>query len=206
MQEILKFNNVDKTYYSRRHLFSQEKIQTHALKDINFSLNKGETLGIVGESGSGKSTLAKILLRIETVSSGSVDYFLNGSYKSLNDLSPVEVDQFKSEVQLVFQDPYSSLNPMKRIIDSMNIALNKYVEGKESRLDIIKEQILRVNLPEEVLYKYPHELSGGQKQRINLARVLSLNPKVIVFDEATSSLDVSVQASVINLIKKFKLN
>lgn len=199
-QVIIEVNHLHKIYASRPSLFNATIFETVALKEISFNVRLGETLGIVGESGSGKSTLAKLLVLLETPTSGTINY--NG--RNIYDYSRKNRKVFTREIQMVFQDPYSSINPMHRIIESLERPLLTEKLSKKERYQIILNNIERVGLQEEHLYRYPHELSGGQKQRISIARVLCLKPKVIIFDEPTSSLDVSVQARIINLINEIQ--
>ncbi len=182
------------------HLFKRNII--HALKDVNISIKSGETLGIVGESGSGKSTLAKIISAIETPTSGKVVYL----GKSLTDMTAQEKKRYRREVQIVFQDSTSSLNPKKKIdwLLEEPLIIHKFALTKQQRLARINELLLSVGLDESFLERYPSELSGGQRQRINIALALILEPTLIIADEPVSALDVSVQAQILNLMKKLQ--
>lgn len=176
-----------------------------AVDQVSLSINKGECLGIVGESGSGKSTLARCLLQLEKIDEGEV--WLNGRIlpKSIKKSLPI----MRKEVQAVFQNPTASLNPKLKIIDSLMEPLDfqKSVQPsflKEIRKNRTKtaEYLLEmVNLPSKYLTAYPHELSGGQKQRIIIARAISTSPSLVILDEPTASLDVSIQARILNLLK-----
>ena len=165
-------------------------------------LYKGETLGLVGESGCGKSTLVKTIVQIEKVSNGSIFYKGNDVTK----LSKSELNNYRKDVQLIFQDPDSSLNPKKAIGSLiMEPMIVHKIDKKDSSYKELCIALLNdVGLEKSVFYKYPHELSGGQKQRVGIARAISVRPKVLICDESVSALDVSVQAQVLNLLNHLK--
>ncbi len=185
---VLEIKNANKTYYLKK----GQKIE--ALIKVNLNLIKGKTLGIVGESGSGKTTLAKAILGVEKLDSGEI--LFEGRKQS--ELTASEKAQM---VQMVFQDPHSSLNPKKRIFDT--IAEPLIINGIMDHQKVL-DTSLKVGLSVEMLSKFPHMLSGGQKQRVAIARALILCPRLIVCDEPVSALDVSVQAQVLNLLKDLK--
>jgi peptide/nickel transport system ATP-binding protein len=173
-----------------------------AVDNVSFTIRTGETLGLVGESGCGKTTLGRTLLGLSPVTSGKIRY----QNKDITDLSPSEFKPLRKEVQLVFQDPYSSLNPRLTIGDAIAepmLRLDKRM-GRTDRKKKVTELLERVSLPSHMLQRYPHEFSGGQRQRIVIARALAMQPQFLVCDESVSALDVSVQAQVLNLLNELK--
>lgn len=176
-----------------------------AVDGVTFDLYAGETLGIVGESGCGKSTLGKAMMLLEQPTAGKISYRMNGSYKDVTKLDKEEKLAFRKCVQMIFQDPYSALNPMKKIYTAMEEPLLIHgIRDRHERERIMAQVLEQVNLPVEYLFKYPHEFSGGQRQRICIARALEVNPQVLICDEAVSALDVSIQAQVLNLMKQLQ--
>ena len=168
---------------------------------ISFSIEEGTTLGLVGESGCGKSTTARLITRLIPATDGEV-YFQGQAVLSL---PKKEVRGLRRDIQLVFQDPYASLNPRMRVLEIVGRPLTLYFGVKgQKRVDRVAELLAVVGLQPDHLYRYPHEFSGGQRQRIGIARALATRPKLIIADEAVSSLDVSVQAQVLNLFKKLQ--
>lgn len=198
---ILKIQNVSKTYYSNAGLFTKKR-EVAAVNNVSFSVFEGETIGLVGESGCGKSTLGKTLLQLEKATSGSI--FYRG--RDLTRLSASEVRKLRKEIQLIFQDPYSSLNPRipigQSLIEPMEV--HKIEANSSKRKQRAKELLNRVGLDENFFYRYPHELSGGQRQRVGIARTIAMEPKLVICDESVSALDISVQAQVLNLLNELK--
>jgi len=193
---LLRATNVVKTFTSRGKQLGARSVNT-AVNGVSLEVKRGETLGIVGESGCGKSTLARCLVQLMPVTSGSVTF--NGV--ELVGLSRRALRPHRREMQLVFQDPYASLNPRRTVGDIVAdpMRINKTAGNKEI-LERVRELFVTVGLDPASIHRYPHEFSGGQRQRIGIARSLSLNPSLVVADEPVSALDVSVQAQVLNLM------
>ncbi|TDD78142.1 ABC transporter ATP-binding protein [Flavobacterium caseinilyticum] len=200
---ILEVINVEKEYFSSAGLFGKET-GFKAVNDVSFKLYEGETLGLVGESGCGKSTLGNAILQLDKATAGQILY----RGQDINKLSTAELKKLRKEIQIIFQDPYSSLNPRipvgKAIMEPMKVhgMYQNDAARKAKTMDILE----RVGLGEEYFYRYPHEFSGGQRQRIGIARTIALQPKLIVCDESVSALDISVQAQVLNLLNELKEN
>ncbi|GIV34310.1 MAG: ABC transporter ATP-binding protein [Chitinophagales bacterium] len=195
---LLKVRNL-KTYFpARRSFFGRVLDYVKAVDDVSFDVYPGETLGLVGESGCGKTTLGRTILRLVEATSGQVEF----DGKDVFSLSSSQLNELREEMQIIFQDPYSSLNPRmtigNAIMEPMRVH-GKYANDAERREKTI-ELLRKVNLLPEHFNRYPHEFSGGQRQRICIARALALNPRFIVCDESVSALDVSVQAQVLNLL------
>lgn len=193
---MLEVKSLSKIYHSG--IFSKKN--NIALFDISFSLKTGEVLGIVGESGSGKSTLAQCILRLIEPSSGNIIF--NGI--DISKLKKTELNNLRHEMQMIFQDPDSALDPKKTIFQSICEPLKLQSLSKTEIEKEVFELIKKVGLLPEHLKRYPHQLSGGQNQRVVIARVLSMQPSFVVADEPTASLDVSVQAQIINLLKNLQ--
>lgn len=172
-----------------------------ACNDVNLNVYKGKTLGIVGESGCGKSTFVRMVLSMDKPTGGRILY----RGKELAKLSKKEIWENRQNMQMVFQDPLASFNPKMRIVDILSEPLMNYGKLKRREKEAkVKELLRMVELPEDFLYRYPHNMSGGQRQRVSIARALSLEPEILVCDEATSALDVSVQKTVIGLLVKLQ--
>jgi peptide/nickel transport system ATP-binding protein len=197
---LLEIVNLKKYFESRKGFSKNATIK--AVDDVSFKLYEGETLGLVGESGCGKTTLGRSILHLEEITSGKIFY----KGKDITVLSKPELVNLRKEIQIIFQDPFSSLNPRisigNAIIEPMTVhkILPSYTDRKLYVLDLLK----KVGLEEDHFNRYPHEFSGGQRQRIGIARAIALNPKIIICDESVSALDVSVQAQVLNLLNELK--
>ena len=196
MSSLLEVRDACVRYPQRGGLFSRTLSYLEAVSDVSFSLEKGEILAIVGESGCGKSTLAQALVGLQPFASGN--YFLNG--KSVDLKSEKEWKSVRNSVQMIFQDPYSSLNPRQKVLDILSYPLRYRCFSEKECFKKAEEVLEKVGLPLVSLEKYPHEFSGGQRQRLGIARALMTNPEVLVCDEVTSALDVSVQAQVLKLL------
>lgn len=186
--------------------FLEKKPSVRAVNNVSFSVKEGETFGLVGESGCGKTTLGKCIVRLLKPTEGKLLFNDDGEWKDLLDLKKQESFELRKKVQIVFQDPYASLNPQHTILEAFDEPMRVHGIGgdKESRKKLIAEALVRVNLQPEYMYRYPHEFSGGQRQRICVAKALVLQPKLIICDEPVSALDVSVQAQLLNLMKKLQ--
>ena len=177
-------------------IIDREVARVHAVDDVTFSLKEGETLGLVGESGCGKTTLSRALMRLIDSTHGAIRF----RGKDITNASRREMEPLRREMQMVFQDPFASLNPRKRVGQIIGAPLRLHGTAKDQVAPKVRELLDRVGLAPEHLARYPHEFSGGQRQRIGVARALALEPRLIVLDEPVSALDVSVQAQIINLL------
>lgn len=196
--EYLKINNLKVYYPIRGGFFRRVVDHVKAVDDVSFELKQGETYGLVGESGCGKTTTGRTIIGLNKATSGEIIY----QGKDLTKLSRSEYHEYRRDIQMIFQDPYSSLNPRKRVLDIVAEPLRNFerLSATEERQKV-QYYIEKVGLNPESIYKYPHEFSGGQRQRIGIARALTLQPKLIIADEPVSALDVSVQAQVLNFMK-----
>ena len=188
-EDLLIIENISKTFKVDKNK------ELKALKNVNIQLKQGECIGIVGESGCGKSTLARIIVGIEKKTSGKIIF----NNKEIEGISKTK------DIQMIFQNPLSSFNPRMKIVDYMWEPLRNYFKlSKKDSIPFIKKSLIDVGLDENALEKYPHEFSGGQLQRITIARAIIIKPKLIVCDEITSALDVSVQKQILELLKKLQ--
>ena len=196
---ILQIQNVSKVYGARRSMFSRTA-EVQALKNVSISVNKGQSFGLVGESGSGKTTLTRSILHLETPTTGRILF----EGRNLAELPAVELRRLRARVQIVFQDPYASLNPRMSVRDVVTEPMVVHQDtlglDRRQRTDRAAELLSLVGLGAQHLTRYPHEFSGGQRQRICIARALASGPDLLLLDEPTSALDVSVQAQVLNLL------
>jgi oligopeptide/dipeptide ABC transporter ATP-binding protein len=177
-------------------LIDREVARVHAVDDVTFTLNDGETLGLVGESGCGKTTLSRTVMRLVDSTGGTIRF----RGREVTKASRRELAPLRNAMQMVFQDPYASLNPRKRVAQIVGMPLRRQGVGHEQADRRVLELLDRVGLAREHVNRFPHEFSGGQRQRIGIARALALEPRLIVLDEPVSALDVSVQAQIVNLL------
>ena len=197
---ILEIKNVSKFYNTSKNLFRNNK-SFKALSQISLKLFKGETLGLIGESGSGKTTLSNAILKIHEFEKGEILF----KGKDISKIKERELLEFRKNVQIIFQDPYASLNPLQNIFQIISEPIKFHrICLKNEVYEKCKELISDVGLNENFLSRYPHELSGGQRQRVCIARAISVNPEVLICDESVSALDVSIQATVLNLLNLLK--
>ncbi|EAQ39592.1 ABC transporter, ATP-binding protein [Dokdonia sp. MED134] len=198
---LLEVHNVEKTYFSNSGIFTKAE-GFKAVDDVTFKIYEGETLGLVGESGCGKSTLGNAILQLDRATAGHILY--KGT--DITRLRGKALRSLRKEVQIIFQDPFASLNPRltvgQAIIEPMEV--HKLYASTKERKERVMQLLERVGLEKEHYNRYPHEFSGGQRQRIGIARTIAVNPKLIVCDESVSALDISVQAQVLNLLNELK--
>lgn len=189
---ILEVKNLKK-------FFNVPKGLLHAVDGVNFSIEKGKTLGVVGESGCGKSTAGRVILRLLEATDGEIMF----EGKNIREYSREQMNKLRQEMQIIFQDPFASLNPRMTVseIIAEPLIIHKKCSTKQALTDRVRELMDTVGLSQRLLNTFPHELDGGRRQRIGIARALALNPKFIVCDEPVSALDVSIQAQVLNLMQ-----
>ena len=198
---LLEVKNLKKYFPVKKRGFFGEAGNVRAVDDVSLYVREGETLGLVGESGCGKTTASRVMLRLLEPTGGSVHF----RGEDIFGLNRAGLRQFRKEMQVVFQDPYSSLNPRLSVGDIIaeGIAAHKIAGGRRKK-ELVRELLEKVGLSADYYNRYPHEFSGGQRQRVAIARALSLSPKLIICDEPVSALDVSIQAQILNLLMKLK--
>ena len=198
-EALLRVKNLKKYFPIRGGLLSREVARVHAVDDVSFEIQRGETLGLVGESGCGKSTTGRSILRLIEPTSGEVWF----EDKQVTSLDKRALRRLRREMQIIFQDPYASLNPRMTVgsIIGEALVIHRLARSKKEREERVVQLLETVGLLPDHLRRYPHEFSGGQRQRIGIARALAVSPKLIVADEPVSALDVSIQAQIINLLE-----
>src|SRR5499425_1442057 len=196
---LLQVKNLKKYFPIRGGLFSREVARVHAVDDVSFTIQRGETLGLVGESGCGKSTTGRCILRLIEPTAGEI--WFEG--RNVTALGRDQLRALCRDMQIIFQDPFASLNPRMTVgsIIGEALTIHKLANSRQAYRDRIVELLQTVGLQPDHMRRYPHEFSGGQRQRIGIARALAVEPKLIVCDEPVSALDVSIQAQVINLLE-----
>ena len=204
---LLEVRHLKKYFPISKGFFGKQAGVVKAVDDVSFTLEKGQVLGLVGESGCGKTTLGRLLLRAYEATAGEIEYHINDQDFDLMKLEKSELREIRKHIQMIFQDPYGSLNPRKTVLDIVGepLRVNNMCQG--SRLqEQVKELMKTVGLETKYIRRYPHAFSGGQRQRIGIARALATEPQLVVCDEAVSALNVSVQAQIINLLQELQEN
>ena len=201
----MEVKGLKKYFPNRKGFFNKIVSFNKGVNGVDFTIKKGESVGLVGESGSGKTTLGRCIVRLYEATEGSIEFNINDQMVDLTKVSQREMKSIRKHFQMLFQDVYSSLDSRMRVVDIVTepMAIHKIGTQKE-RIDRAKELMERVGLSANDIRKYPHQFSGGQRQRIGITRALSINPDFIVCDEPVSALDVSVQAQILNLLSDLK--
>ena len=197
-EKLMEINHLVKEFPVANKVFGEEKQVIHAVSDVSFHINKGETFGLVGESGCGKTTLGKLLLNLISPTKGEVKF----EGVNITKLSEKALFPYRRQMQIIFQDPYSSLNPRMSVQQIIAEALetHKIYKTKKETTERVKELLRKTGIRPEFMNRYPHQFSGGQRQRVGIARALAVDPKLIICDEPVSALDVSIQSQILNLL------
>ncbi|MGK0552129.1 ABC transporter ATP-binding protein [Enterococcus faecalis] len=201
MTKIIQIKDLKVHYPIRSGFFNRVTDHVLAVDGVDFTIEQGKTYGLVGESGSGKSTTGKAIIGLEKITSGQIIY----QGKDVTKASSRKAIKYNKDVQMIFQDSMSSLNPKKRVLDIIAEPIRNFERlSDQEEKQKVKGLLDIVGMPEDALYKYPHEFSGGQRQRLGVARAVATNPKLIIADEPVSALDLSVQAQVLNFMKNIQ--
>jgi oligopeptide/dipeptide ABC transporter ATP-binding protein len=201
MEPLIELIAVKKYYPVNRGFLTRKVFTVKAVDVVDLAIRRGETLGIVGESGCGKSTLGRLILRLEDPTEGKIIY----AGRDMASFSHAQMQKLRAKLSIIFQDPYASLNPRKNVLAIVGEGME--IHGLSRRSDLrrrVTDILEQVGMSEDALFRYPHEFSGGQRQRIGIARALALSPELIIADEPVSSLDVSIQAQIINILMSLK--
>jgi peptide/nickel transport system ATP-binding protein len=201
-EPLLEVHDLKKWFPMSKGFLQRQTGFVKAVDGVNIDVQAGETLGIVGESGSGKTTLGRVITRLYTPTGGQITMRVDGETLNVSALKGKELSAFRKRAQMIFQDPYSSLNPRMTVLQTVGepLLVNHLARGKELE-NRVTEMVVQVGLRVEHLQRYPHSFSGGQRQRIGIARAMVVNPKLVVADEPVSALDVSIQAQILNLLQ-----
>ena len=199
---LVECKDLTKEFATTSGSFGKNKATVHAVTDVNLKVYKGETLGVVGESGCGKSTLGRLMIHLLEPTRGEV--YFDG--KLLNTMKEEELRKTRKEMQMVFQDPYASLNPRLRVRELIAepMVTHKIHATKKEDTDLVEDLMRKCGIRPEFMYRFPHQFSGGQRQRVSIARALALNPQLIICDEPVSALDVSIQSQILNLLGRLQ--
>jgi oligopeptide/dipeptide ABC transporter, ATP-binding protein, C-terminal domain len=197
-QNLVEVRSLTKEFTIDSNMWSNRRAVVHAVSGVTLDIRAGETLGLVGESGCGKSTLGRLILRLLEPTSGTVSF----EGQDLSKLTQEELRALRRRMQIIFQDPYASLNPRMSIRDIVAepLVTHKVCRGKAEITEQVRELLQKTGIRPEFMNRYPHQFSGGQRQRVGIARALALRPKLIVCDEPVSALDVSIQSQILNLL------
>jgi oligopeptide/dipeptide ABC transporter ATP-binding protein len=202
LKPLVEVNNISKLFPLSKNILMKSRNFVHAVDDVSFSIMENETVGLVGESGCGKSTIARLILRLLKPTTGTIKFDNN----DISKISNYRMKEFRKAMQIIFQDPYSSLNPRMTVLDIIGSGMRTHglVPNRRAMTREVETLLEQVGLSGDYINRYPHEFSGGQRQRIGIARALALKPRLVVCDEPVSALDVSVQAQIINLLGDLK--
>jgi peptide/nickel transport system ATP-binding protein len=205
-EPLLEVRGLQKFFPIVKGMFGRVTGHVRAVDDVSFTMQEGETLGLVGESGCGKTTTARCILRAIQPTGGEILYRSGNAVRDLAPMTAAELMPFRKEIQMIFQDPFGSLNPRMTLFDNVGEPLLvNGIRNRRERMDRVAELLKMVGLRPEFMHRFPHAFSGGQRQRIGIARALATNPRLVVADEPVSALDVSVQAQVLNLLMELQL-